>query len=66
MLLDSKNVPYIELRVDEDSGLRIEMERRSKRTSVPQIFIGNRHIGGFDDLVELEFCEELDAILGVD
>ena len=65
MLLDSKGVSYTELRVDQDLNLRNEMERRSNRTSVPQIFIGNRHIGGFDDLAELEIGEELDGILGL-
>ena len=65
MLLESKGVPYVELRVDQDINLRNEMERRSNRTSVPQIFIGNKHIGGFDDLAELEFGEELDEILGL-
>lgn len=65
MLLDSKGVSYIEFRVDQDLNLRSEMERRSNRTSVPQIFIGNKHIGGFDDLAELEFGEELDGILGL-
>jgi glutaredoxin 3 len=65
MLLESKGVPYIEFRVDQDTALRNEMVRRSNRTSVPQIFIENRHIGGFDDLAELEFGEELDAILGL-
>jgi glutaredoxin 3 len=65
MLLESKGVSYIEFRVDQDIALRNEMERRSNRTSVPQIFIENRHIGGFDDLAELEFGEELDAILGL-
>lgn len=65
MLLDSKGVSYVEFRVDQDLNLRDEMERRSNRTSVPQIFIGNRHIGGFDDLAELEFGEELDGILGL-
>jgi glutaredoxin 3 len=65
MLLDSKGVSYTEIRVDQDAALRNEMEHRSNRTSVPQIFIGNRHIGGFDDLAELEYGEELDAILGL-
>jgi len=65
MLLDSKGVPYTELRVDQDLNLRNEMVQRSNRTSVPQIFIGNKHIGGFDDLAELEFGEELDGILGL-
>ena len=65
MLLDSKGVSYTEFRVDRDLNLRGEMERRSNRTSVPQIFIGDKHIGGFDDLAELEFGEELDEILGL-
>ena len=65
MLLDSKGVSYTEFRVDRDLNLRGEMERRSNRTSVPQIFIGDKHIGGFDDLAELEFGEELAEILGL-
>ena len=65
MLLDSKGVPYTEIRVDRDMDLRNEMEQRSNRTSVPQIFIGNKHIGGFDDLAELEFGAELDQMLGL-
>ncbi len=65
MLLDSKGVPYTEIRIDQDLSLRSEMEQRSNRTSVPQIFIGNKHIGGFDDLAELEFGAELDQMLGL-
>lgn len=64
-LLDKKGVRYTEFRVDLNKELRDEMEQRSRRTSVPQIFIGDRHIGGFDDLIELEMDEELDEILGL-
>ena len=65
MLLDSKGVSYTEFRVDLDAALRSEMESRSNRTSVPQIFIGDKHIGGFDELAELEIVEELDSMLGL-
>jgi glutaredoxin 3 len=65
MLLDSKGVSYTEFRVDLDAELRTEMEQRSRRTSVPQIFIGDRHIGGFDDLAQLEVVNELDSLLGL-
>lgn len=65
MLLDSKGVSYTEFRVDLDAALRSEMENRSRRTSVPQIFIGDKHIGGFDELAELEIIEELDSMLGL-
>ena len=65
MLLEKKGVTYTEFRVDQDIRLRREMEHRSQRTSVPQIFIGDKHIGGFDDLAELEYVEALDIILGI-
>lgn len=64
-LLESKAVEYIEYNVDRDPGLRDEMERRSQRTSVPQIFISDRHIGGFDDMYDLEVEKKLDEILGL-
>jgi len=62
-LLTNKGVPFREIRVDLDPDLRAEMERRSGRTTVPQIFIGERHIGGCDDMYALEWRGELDAIL---
>ena len=64
-LLDKKNVDYIDIRIDQEPEYRSEMESRSGRTSVPQIFIDDYHVGGFDDLSELEFDEKLDGILGV-
>ena len=64
-LLDKKGVSYAEYRVDLHDGLRIEMEQRSKRYTVPQIFINDQHIGGFDDMAELDMDDELDPLLGL-
>ncbi len=63
MLLKKKGVDYDEFLVTDDSALRDEMERRSNKTSVPQIFIGDQAIGGFDELYELEESGELDRML---
>jgi len=51
------------IRVDEKPELREEMARLTGQRSVPQIFIGERHVGGFDDLAELDADGELDALL---
>ncbi|HFE32249.1 MAG TPA: glutaredoxin 3 [Gammaproteobacteria bacterium] len=64
-LLERKGVDIIRHRVDETPAVRAEMERRSQQTSVPQIFIGGRHVGGFDELVELDMDDELDPLLGL-
>ena len=64
-LLDAKGVDYTDIRIDIQRELRAEMEQRSGRTSVPQIFIGERHVGGFEDMVELDIDGELDELLGV-
>ena len=63
MLLDRKGVTYIDIRVDNEPALRAEMIQRSGRTSVPQIFIDGRAIGGSDDLHALERSGELDRLL---
>lgn len=63
MLLKKKGVDYDEVLVSDDPALRQEMERRSNKTSVPQIFIGDQPIGGFDELYELEESGELDRML---
>ena len=63
MLFDKKGVKYTEYRIDNEAGLREEMINRSKRTSVPQIFIDDKHVGGFDDLAELDVDNELDGLL---
>ena len=61
-LLAGKGWDYESRVVDGDASLRQAMTERSGRTSVPQIFFGERHIGGFDDLAELEQNGELDEI----
>jgi glutaredoxin 3 len=63
MLLKKKGVEYEELLVGNDPALREEMIQRSNRTSVPQIFIDDQVIGGFDELYELEISGELDRML---
>jgi glutaredoxin 3 len=62
-LLDSKQLVFNEIDVDEDPKLRQEMTARSGRRTVPQIFIGERHVGGCDDLYALESRGELDQLV---
>jgi len=62
-LLDSKGVEYKDIAVDGSPQLRREMSDRSGRTSVPQIWIGERHIGGYDDMALLESQGRLDELL---
>lgn len=64
-LLENKNVEYEEIRVDLDSQRHSEMVKRSNRTSVPQIFIDDYHVGGCDDLFDLEAEGTLDSRLGL-
>jgi glutaredoxin 3 len=64
-LLESKNVEYEEIRVDQLPERHDEMIKRSNRTSVPQIFIDDYHVGGCDDLFELEAEGALDSRLGL-
>ncbi len=65
MLLERKGVAFTDIRIDHDPSRREEMIERSGRTTVPQIFIGDRHIGGFDDMAELDQAGELDPLLGI-
>ena len=62
-LLQEKSVAYSELAVDADPELRGQMMRESGRHTVPQIWIGNTHVGGFDDLWALERQGQLDQLL---
>ena len=63
-LLDQKGVSFQEYEVSMDAAKRSEMiQRAGGRTTVPQIFIGERHIGGSDDLAELERSGQLDPLL---
>ena len=64
-LLQKKGVTYTEFRVDENPALRPEMVKRSGRESVPQIFIDDVHVGGYDDMAELDQDGELDTLLGL-
>jgi glutaredoxin 3 len=62
-LLDRKGVPYREVDVSGDMEKRSEMMKASGRRTVPQIFIAEQSIGGFDELYELEQSGRLDAML---
>jgi len=64
-LLEKKGIGYTEYRVDLKPEPRPEMAQRSSRTSVPQIFIDDRHIGGCDDMYELDFEGKLNPLLGL-
>jgi glutaredoxin 3 len=64
MLLKSKGVTEIEkIRIDLDSARRDEMMQKTGRRTVPQIYIGEVHVGGFDDLAALDRAGKLDVLL---
>jgi glutaredoxin 3 len=62
-LLASKGAVVQEIDVEAEPARRADMIRRSGRSTVPQIFIGERHIGGCDDLLALDAAGGLDALL---
>jgi len=63
-LLNSKGVAEIEkMRVDLDPRLRLEMTKKTGRRTVPQIYIGDTHVGGFEDLAALERAGGLAPLL---
>jgi len=63
-LLQRKQATFREIKVDTQPDERdIMMKRSGGRRTVPQIFIGERHVGGFDDLVALDRAGELDSLL---
>jgi len=62
-LLEMKSVEYTEIAVDGAPELRSEMMAKSGSHTVPQIWIGETHIGGFDDMSRLERQGQLDALL---
>lgn len=63
-LLTAKGVSYSEINVAAEPGRRAEMmDRAGGRHTVPQIFIGQTHVGGFDDLNALDRAGKLDALL---
>jgi len=62
-LLESKGVEWTEINIHEEPERRDEMIERSGQMTVPQIFFGSTHIGGFEDLAARERAGELDALL---
>lgn len=64
LLLEENDADFEEVAVDRDVGLRDRMiERSGGRSTVPQIFIGGRHIGGYDELLALDEAGRLDELL---
>jgi len=63
-LLTRKGVTFSEIDVESAPEKRAEMQQKSGRRTVPQIFIGDTHVGGSDDLHALEDAGKLDALLG--
>jgi glutaredoxin 3 len=65
-LLDRKRINYSEYAIDNDSTARALMAKRARgRDTLPQIFINNASVGGFDELYELEMSGQLDQLLGL-
>ena len=62
-LLDKKQASYEEIRVDLDEQQREQMVAMAKKTSVPQIFIGEHHVGGYQEMIELDSEGTLDKML---
>jgi glutaredoxin 3 len=65
-LLRSKKVQFEEIDITHDAEKRAEMERLSQRWTVPQIFIDDLPVGGYDDARSLDAAGELDRLLGRD
>lgn len=62
-LLKKKGIAFEEIRVDGKPDVRAEMAKKAKRTSVPQIWIDEMHVGGCDELFALERSGQLDSLL---
>ncbi|TAK55842.1 MAG: glutaredoxin 3 [Gammaproteobacteria bacterium] len=62
-LLQRRGIGYRELSLDDGPAVREEMIARSGRRTVPQVFIGDHHVGGSDDLAAIERSGELDRLL---
>jgi len=61
--LRSRGLAWQEVRIDTDPAEREKMVSRTHRTSVPQIFIGDTHVGGYDDMMALHRAGKLDPLL---
>ena len=64
-LLQRKGVHFEEIRIDSDYEQMQIMMERSRRHTVPQIFIDDYHVGGFDEIAALDARGELDSLLGL-
>lgn len=62
-LFERKGATYTEIDIDSRPGLREEVMEKTRRRTVPQIYIGDRHIGGFDDLQAMDMQKQLDPLL---
>lgn len=61
--LKSRGLSWNEIRIDTDPAERERMVARARRTSVPQIFIGETHVGGYDDMMALHRAGKLEPLL---
>jgi glutaredoxin 3 len=61
--LKSKGRDWTEVRIDTDPAAREKMVARTRRTSVPQIFVGETHVGGYDDMIALHRAGKLEPLL---
>ena len=61
--LKSKGRTWNEVRIDLDPAARLAMVERTRRTSVPQIFVGDTHVGGYDDMMALHRAGKLEPLL---
>ncbi len=64
-LLQRKGVEFEELNINQNMDLMAEMMERSQRRTVPQIFIDDFHVGGYDDMAALDSEGKLDELLGI-
>ena len=65
-LLTSKGITFVEYEISSDLALQEQMQQRSSRHTVPQVFINNRHIGGSDELAQANTSGLLDELLADD
>ncbi len=64
-LLQREGIEYEVLNIEQDFSLMEQMMEKSQRRSVPQIFINDYHVGGYDDMAELDAEGKLDQLLGI-
>ncbi len=65
-LLQRKGIEYEELLIEGNRELMREMLGRSQRRTVPQIFIDDYHVGGYEDMLELDRAKKLNPLLGIE